>query len=728
MSLQMQSILLRRKNKISLDGLNEQVGDNADIIFACCKNLQELGYSMSIQLMDKLRFIKRDEVLNLLTLIQQYVEDTTGVRIAEATVMYPNFPQEVMEASDIELFINACVHYLTKGTLLPDIKKNKRLPLIGVKNFNIIELGTDEDMKQILINLMSANTSLSEQDKEDLIGLYHDFPLEDYPEMKFKENMVTVVTELIKEPLVTTEMISPFLKTATDVLRLYTGMCDGDVSLGTNSKFKSIPRKTRRMLLACLDSVPNIEEGMLRHKNKWLRVGEFLHPFEYPQYKRVYSTFRKLRNKEKIETFGGKVQELFNKKEYIKAAEKLSRRPAELARRLDELLRKGDETQCAAVLQIFESVADKVSSRVLLQVLEHFCNRGTFDDPEVRVVFPKGRIDKMAVLPNLDKMPLPYITKVTVICQNALKKIYSSKAELGKVYIDENLSNHLIPTTQRTASKTTKTLTRGSRVPFKERYMRGFCWWTNTVYDDVVDLDLSAVILDNDLTYRSCVSYYNLKDKKCSVYHSGDIINGGSVDGKGVAEFIDIDTEAVVKAGGRYVAFQVNSYSGQTFDTLINSSFGWMERQDINSGEIFEPSTVEMKMDLTSNHRMTIPVLFDCVDKVVIWLDASIGIHAPGGNVHNTFSKSSATLYAMVNMNKLDMYYLAYLHGMARGQIVADREDADIIFSNDTSPVFIEKIKTRTDQYGNEFEDTVLEEKNVKYVTAYDLDVWQEMI
>lgn len=727
MSLQMQSILLRRKNKISLDGLGEQTGDNADIVFACCKNLQELGYSMSIQLMDKLRFIKRDEVLNLLTLIQQYVEDTTGVRVAEATVMYPNFPQEVMEASDIELFINACVHYLTGGALLPDIEKNERLPLIS-KEFNIIELGTDEDMKQILINLMSANTSLSEQDKEDLIGLYHAFPLEDYPEMKFKENMVTVVTELIKEPLVTTEMISPFLKTATDVLRLYTKMCDGDISLGINSKFQSIPRKTRRMLLACLDSVPNIEEDMLRHKNKWLRVGEFLHPFEYPQYKRAYSTFRKLRNKEKIETFGGKVQDMFNKKEYIKAAEKLSRRPAELARRLDELLRKADETQCAAVLQIFESVADKVSSRVLLQVLEHFCNRGTFDDPEVRVVFPKGRIDKMAVLPNLDDIPLPYITKVTVICQNALKKIYSSKAELGKVYIDENLSNHLIPATQRTASKTTKTLTRGSRVPFKERYMRGFCWWTNTADNDVVDLDLSAVILNNDLSYRSCVSYYKLRDTECSAYHSGDIINGGSVDGKGVAEFVDIDTEAVVKAGGRYVAFQVNSYSGETFDTLVNASFGWMERQDINSGEIFEPSTVEMKMDLTSNHRMTIPVLFDCVDKVVIWLDASINVQAHGGNVQNTFTKSSATLYAMVNMNKLDMYYLAYLHGLARGQIVANREEADIIFSNDTSPVLIEKIKTKTDQYGNEFEDTVLEEKQVKYVTAYDLDIWQEMI
>ena len=294
--------------------MNEQVGDNADIIFACCKNLQELGYSMSIQLMDKLRFIKRDEVLNLLTLIQQYVEDAVGVHIAEAAIMYPNFPQEVMEASDIELFINACIHYLTDGTLLPDIEKNERLPLIS-KEFNVIELGTDEDMKQILINLMSANTSLSEQDKEDLIGLYHAFPLEDYPEMKFKENMVTVVTELVKEPLVTTEMISPFLKTATDVLRLYTKMCDGDISLGTNSKFQSIPRKTRRMLLACLDSVPNIEEDMLRYKNKWLRVGEILHPFEYPQYKRAYLTFRKLRNKEKIETFGGKVQDMLNKKE-----------------------------------------------------------------------------------------------------------------------------------------------------------------------------------------------------------------------------------------------------------------------------------------------------------------------------------------------------------------------------------------------------------------------------
>lgn len=199
------------------------------------------------------------------------------------------------------------------------------------------------------------------------------------------------------------------------------------------------------------------------------------------------------------------------------------------------------------------------------------------------------------------------------------------------------------------------------------KYVRGFIWWTNLPsdsYDSRVDIDLSAVLYDNDCKYKKHVSYTNLRSG--GMVHSGDITNGGPVKGKGVAEFIDFDPEEVLKSGARYISFQVNSFTGQHFKEMPNISFGWMERDNINKGEIFEPKTVKQKLDLSSDKAMTVPVLFDCETKEFIWTDMNLNVgHC--SNVENTIDKTQALIKSMVDPHKENLRTLIDLNIAANG-------------------------------------------------------------
>ena len=121
---------------------------------------------------------------------------------------------------------------------------------------------------------------------------------------------------------------------------------------------------------------------------------------------------------------------------------------------------------------------------------------------------------------------------------------------------------------------------------------------------------------------------------------------------------------------------------------MPHAMFGWMSRQDVQSGEIFEPKAVEQKMDLASHSTVCIPVIFDCVSREIIWCDMSLSInrsHAGcgGNNVESNLSGVTAVCYSMANMKKPNLYDLIQLHIRARGQRTDSREEADIIFDTD---------------------------------------------
>lgn len=729
-------ILLRRKNLLIVEPINadyEQTKNEQALVVTMMKNVQSLGFTFSKELFEALSHMNRDELKVFYSDLIPAFKELVGADV-EYNPMYPNFPTQVAEMDGIELFINAIVHYWSFGTLMPEYEKDERLPLIDVNKMALLSTGNHEDLMEIFKNLVASKTSLSAQDKEDVTTIIKDCA--DYAnylpdEIPLKENVALIGKLIIEEaPVKSASAISKYFRTATDVLRLVTALSDGDISLAGKTKYRNLKRRERRMILDLLANCGNITEDLFRYQYEWIRVAEILHPFEYnyPRYKNVNKAFDTLRNDKKPLMFGGKVQAAILRKDMKAAADLLKSRPGEFARQLDKVLRDSDNP--AYILECFKSVAVEISAPVLLQVRQHFIGRMAETPNPVRVFFPKGNLAKaMSIkneLPAIDKTICQNVAKA---CRDALIEQYKSKESLGKVYVDEEFKNYLVPFSQRSASSTTKSVVRGSQLPIKSdaTAVRAFIWWTNTAKDNGwdegrVDIDLSAAIYDSDWNYVEHVSYTRLRSGKMKAFHSGDITNGGSHKGKGVAEFIDVDIDAVAE-NGRYIVFQVYNFTGQNYSTLENCRFGWMEREDVQSGEIFEPTTVNMVMDVNAEGKTAIPVIFDCVERKFIWCDMNLGIdssHRGGINLESNISGVTATCYAMTHLNKPNIYDLAMLNAMARGTVVTDRNEADIIFSNDTTVPF--EIVVEKDETTGEEKRVVKDKVDVPIITSFDTD------
>ena len=109
-----------------------------------------------------------------------------------------------------------------------------------------------------------------------------------------------------------------------------------------------------------------------------------------------------------------------------------------------------------------------------------------------------------------------------------------------------------------------------------------------------------------------------------------------------------------------------------------------MVRQFPNSGEIYDPLTVENKFDLTANTRVAIPFIIDLYDKKVIWTDLSLKCNpSTNNNVHNNLSSTTIINKSMTTLAKPSLYDLLTLHIKARGEITLDIREANTIFAID---------------------------------------------
>ena len=695
------NIILRRKNRVfindddMLKSLSAAVGEkNKQIVATMNKNIEVFGYTMSEALFDKLVHMKaknREVMYN--TLVNGLKEITGADRVYNP--MYPNFPESVMEKDDFELYFNAIVHYWSFGTLLPYEEKKERVPLFNVAKVKVLEAGSFDDLNDIFNNLCASKTSLSKSDVEDMIFILNSAKVTLPDEIPFKENAACVCRLLVDTGVDTDGYLCrKYIKTATDVLRLVTAMSDGDVSLAENTEFRNLKRGERRIIMNLLAGCGNAAEDMSRYAGRWIRVGEKLHPGEFAKnerYTKAVQAFGVIRNDGKIKSFAGRVDAAVASGDVNTVVSLLKKRPGEFARRIDFLLRTFDkDADRKAVIMSFASVAKDVSSTVLLQVREHFINKLDGSD-DMRVFFPKGNLARSYYVKNNKTKTIPedVMKMVIAVCESTLVNIYGNREFLGKVYIDEALKNYTVPFSLRSAGKTMTAVSRGSRIAIDDsaKIIRPFIWWTNTK-DNIIDVDLSVAVFADNWDCLEHVSYTNLKSSRFGICHSGDITNGGPVDGEGVAEFIDLDIEKALSAGARYAAFNVYNFSDENFSKMEHAAFGFMTRNDMKSGEIFEPSTVKQRMDLASATTTCIPVIFDLRERVLIWCDMALTAdHVRAGyggiNVESNLPSVVVTCKAMVDVKKPNLYDLFTFNAKARGVITDNPDEADIRFGLD---------------------------------------------
>lgn len=533
------ALYLRRRSSICLPASESAERLPLRYIASILKNLEALGFTFSQPLIEACQTLSLEQLTGL---YQELIVDLRRAKGAHQhhKPMYPNFPSQVMEMPAAELYINAIVHYLTRGRYLPETERKERLPLLDVVELQVIEPGAQEEFERLFTQVAAANTSLSEQDKGDLTwfvqtygsGIERLLP-DAIPQ---KENMAFVASLLIRHTDNAAAFIEKFCRTATDILRLAAAMSGGDVSLAAATKFRSFTRAERSLLLDLLNRKSATIEDMLRWKKRWIRLGERLHPGEYAKkYPHAAEAFQILRNDVPVSTFNSQLEQSLAASNIAASVAQLSTRPGDYARRLDHLLRLDTNTP-DAIVEAFGGVAAQVSTPVLLQVRQHFLRRNA--PSPIRVFFPKGNIGKAYAMPNtLPELSQGVCSSVVQACEAALLERFRALPTLGKVYIDPELANFPVPFASRSASKAFRTLARGSKLPLPAhcQTLRFFVWWKNG--NSSTDIDLSATLFAPDFSYVDTVSYYNLKS--FGGHHSGDIVDAP----EGASEFIDITLE-----------------------------------------------------------------------------------------------------------------------------------------------------------------------------------------
>lgn len=656
------------------------------------KNIQALGFTFSKSLIDVLLTLDIEHFVATYQTIEAQLKLMVK---ADHTYkpMYPRFPEQVMAMSEAELYINALIHYYNPSISLGDNDINQVTPIQSDSDNNstfttvplrVIDLGSLEQFYDMIQKMISAPTSISQADKEliELVVVSEENIKALLPEeIPLKENVAFISGLLLKYGKADTSYIGRYFKTATDVLRLAVALSDGDVSLADNTVFRKFKRAERRLLLALLNQCNNPVEDMLKYKERWIRLGEILHPTEYQnKYPIGAEAFDAIRNGHKIITFRSQVEQALRFNNTSVAADLLVQRPGEFARRLDHLLRTHHDLE--EIVIMFSMIAEEVSTSVLLQVMTHFKHRN--ETLKWRTFFPKGSVGKAIAIPNtLPKLAKRVCLDIVEICEQELVDRFSKLAPLGKVYIEESLQKHHVPFAMRSASKSLRTLSRGSRIAMPEGdTIRFFLWWkegtVNGVPTDRVDIDLSATMYNSNFEYMEHISYTNLRSAQYKAFHSGDIVSAP----KGACEFIDIDIDSVLRYGGRYVVSYLNSFTLQPFCNLPECFAGWMMRSKPGSKEVFDPKTVVDCIDLAADTQIAIPVILDLLEREVIWCDLALRRHpAYNNNVEGNLSGMVAIGQAMTSVIKPNLYDLFQLHAKARGEITSDIEKADSIFS-----------------------------------------------
>jgi hypothetical protein len=385
--------------------------------------------------------------------------------------------------------------------------------------------------------------------------------------------------------------------TVTDVLRTACRAVGGDVSLQRPTRLRSLPRAQRRRLLAALDAVVAADDGALadvaRHAGPWKRLGERLHPHEHPRYEHAARVFAVARGERRVPSPQARVEVAFAAGRPVEAASLMAAVPGALLRSLDRVLRTAGPGEVDAVLDLVASVLGGVSGRVLCAVREHLQNRAAPDAARVFVGRARRAWTERDTRPAL---PAEVVARATALVDAELAARLPAHDHL---VVDPAVLDVAVPLSGRATEDGLAVLPRGSRSRVDGDRLRFFVHWRERAR--TTDLDLSALLLDAEFEQVGQVSYTNLRDG--GAVHSGDVTSAP----EGASEFIDLPLAALEAT---HVVPQVNVFSGEGFDEVAESLFGWMVRGDDQRGAPFEPRTVRTRSELRGAGRVALPAVF----------------------------------------------------------------------------------------------------------------------
>ena len=691
------SIAIRHLNGIHIaknttNNVNETL--SIEELATLIKKFEGYGYIFSKELAIAISKEERNVIIDKLKAVIKVIEDFKSDK--NYTVFYKNFPDEVINMSEIDLYINQILHYWigylpsnSENIIKEDVEPSK---LVKATELKLID---DEIIEKLFIDLLSSNVTLSEQYLDDVCVLTHSKSveeLENYMEyIQMKETLTTLSSYVLRKKGV---LIGNF-KTATDILRLIAKISKVELN-NKHIHFAYFSRTKLSQLMNKLEDLKNIMPDINRYSKPWHSFFKlYAKKINFNKYPKVRKVVDMLFGDISYITERGKINEQI-KKLPIMSEEDLDNFVKEFTifygdyvREILSLLNKANENQYEKLLIGLENCVTKVNTRILFQLYDRVINLQEKDNLVPRLVNSKGKWRRLKESINLSD---ELLNRVLEIVEDGIKIQLKEKESLGKIYIDEDYKNIMLTTSEKDSNVSLRPMTRGSRIAFNPNaeVLRFFVAWKNLdekimkefkVKYGRVDIDLSALSFDKDFKFKRVVAYYN--QKEMGFAFSGDITDAP----QGALEYIDIyDLEKQKKNGTRYILMQIRSYNGYTFKEINSVYAGVME---LTSNEAKEKknmysTAITQGFQIMSPQITTNTILVDLVKFEYVWLDMNMANYKV-----DTF-QNSLTYEEIPHLNDLlkyfmkkqyvTMYDLLKLNADVRGMLVENKEEADITF------------------------------------------------
>ena len=691
------SIALRHLNGIHIaknttNNVNETL--SIEELATLIKKFEGYGYIFSKELAIAISKQERNVIINKLKSVIKVIEDFKSDK--NYTVFYKNFPDEVINMSEVDLYINQILHYWigylpsnNENIIKEDVEPSK---LVKARELKLID---DEMIEKLFIDLLSSNVTLSEQYLDDVCVLTHSKSveeLENYMEyIQMKETLTTLSSYVLKRKGV---LIGNF-KTATDILRLMAKISKAELN-NKHIHFAYFSRTKLSQLMNKLEDLKNIMPDINRYSKPWHSFFKlYAKKINFNKYPKVRKVVDMLFGDISYITERGKINEQMKKlpnmseEDLDNFVKKFTIFYGDYVREILSLLNKANENQYEKLLIGLENCVTKVNTRILFQLYDRVINLQEKDNLVPRLVNSKGKWRRLKESINLSD---ELLNRVLEIVEDGIKIQLKEKESLGKVYIDEDYKNIMLTTSEKDSNVSLRPMTRGSRIAFNPNaeVLRFFVAWKNLdekimkefkVKYGRVDIDLSALSFDKDFKFKRVVAYYN--QKEMGFAFSGDITDAP----QGALEYIDIyDLEKQKKNGTRYILMQIRSYNGYTFKEINSVYAGVME---LTSNEAKEKknmysTAITQGFQIMSPQITTNTILVDLVKFEYVWLDMNMA------NYKVDIFQNSLTYEEIPYLNDLlkyfmkkqyvTMYDLLKLNADVRGILIENKEEADIIF------------------------------------------------
>lgn len=246
------------------------------------------------------------------------------------------------------------------------------------------------------------------------------------------------------------------------------------------------------------------------------------------------------------------------------------------------------------------------------------------------------------------------------------------KNKLGKVYVDPAMKNVALPLQENVAQGGLGVLAKGSRLHIPEgKKIRAFTYW-----EKVNDIDLSVIgIGENGEQIEFSWRYMAARQSEALTY-SGDETSGYN----GGSEYFDVDIAAFRKRYPdiRYLIFCDNVFSGVPFDQCFCKA-GYMLRDLQDSGEVYEPKTVQTSFLINCSSTFAYLFGIDLELNEFVWINVS---RSGAVTVAGTTDLSFLTDYFCIT----DVINVYTFFEMMASQLVEDPAEAEVIVSDVIAP------------------------------------------